>query len=169
MRDPNELVWMDVVDNNFWWAADIAAFRLDENDELAFSADGYYAMTDTGTSCTYVPDAIFINFRQLILDQVDSSLYYFDADEYYVYTDCDSRSQFPVIQYAVGGYWLESRPEDYFVEWAGSCFMCIFSNGFDDMFLLGDDFLRGYYSVHDHTTAKFGFAPNTGSVKNAPI
>jgi hypothetical protein len=34
--------------------------------------------------------------------------------------------------------------------------------------LLGDAFLRGYYSVHDHDQKKMGFAPHATSTKKAP-
>jgi hypothetical protein len=34
--------------------------------------------------------------------------------------------------------------------------------------MLGDAFLRGYYSVYDYENMKFGFAPHSNSLKSAP-
>ena len=34
--------------------------------------------------------------------------------------------------------------------------------------LLGDNFLRGWYSIFDHIAFKFGFVPLVGSLKLAP-
>jgi hypothetical protein len=35
--------------------------------------------------------------------------------------------------------------------------------------LLGDNFLRGWYSVHDMDNARMGFAPLSGSTVSAPM
>jgi hypothetical protein len=36
------------------------------------------------------------------------------------------------------------------------------------MWILGDSFLRGFYSVHDHEKRRFGFAPHAKSNKIQP-
>ena len=36
------------------------------------------------------------------------------------------------------------------------------------MWILGNSFLRGFYSTHDMRRNKFGFAVNAGSTKNHP-
>ena len=49
----------------------------------------------------------------------------------------------------------------------GECFLGIASNT-QDYWLLGDVFLRGYYSIHDNDdiyNAKIGFVPHTDSLK----
>ena len=75
----------------------------------------------------------------------------------------------PTISFLFGGYWLEMRPEDYILKEDGQCWVCLDHNGSDDSWLLGDTFLRGFYSTHDYTNKKFGFAPHATSLKSAPI
>ena len=75
----------------------------------------------------------------------------------------------PIISFLYGGYWMESRPEDYLVDYEGSCWAC-FIEGYDEQqWLLGDSFLRGFYSTHDYATYQFGFAPHATSKKSAPV
>jgi hypothetical protein len=60
--------------------------------------------------------------------------------------------------------------KDYLVqtfEGSAECFMCIFSDDSLDRILLGDSFLRGYYSVYNYETKQFGFAPHAQSTKSA--
>lgn len=68
----------------------------------------------------------------------------------------------------IGGYWLEFAPEDYIIvinqdDITG----CLLGFGASDMpyWLLGDVFLRGYYSVHDMDNDRIGFAPHKNSNK----
>lgn len=63
---------------------------------------------------------------------------------------------------------MEMRPEDYFVKWQDECFACLGSNDFGSDWILGDTFLRGFYSTHDHLNKRFGFAPHANSIKAAP-
>ncbi len=55
-------------------------------------------------------------------------------------------------------------PYDWVVTWNDAdgeyCWICFGENETDD-WLLGDAFLRGYYSVHDYKRKRFGFAPTT--------
>lgn len=64
---------------------------------------------------------------------------------------------------------MEMSPKDYIVESFNVCFACIGDNGNDPYFVLGDSFLRGFYSIHDYENSKFGFAPHSGSSKAAPV
>ena len=54
------------------------------------------------------------------------------------------------------------------------CALCMFESGITTSagapyWLLGDNFLRGWYSVHDMDTQKMGFAPLSGSTVSAPM
>lgn len=80
---------------------------------------------------------------------------------------CDQIKEMPTVSFLYGGYWMEMRPEDYLVEYAGECFACVGSDP-GNTWLLGDAFLRGFYSTHDHASLKFGFAPHAKSTKTAP-
>lgn len=75
------------------------------------------------------------------------------VDEYgYTTVNCADMDKLPVIEILYGGYWLEMIPEDYLIydDWSDTCWICI-DESYDDMWILGDSFMRGYYSTHDHT------------------
>lgn len=57
MRDPSELVWLKVVNNDFWWTNIINGIKIANVDgsEKEYAIDSTYGMTDTGTSCVYIP------------------------------------------------------------------------------------------------------------------
>ena len=67
---------------------------------------------------------------------------------------------------------MELRPEDYFIGDTGvngECLICILEDKSDyNMILLGNSFLRGFYSTHDLSTNKFGFAAHATSNKADP-
>ena len=74
----------------------------------------------------------------------------------------------PKIEFLVGEYWLTMHPQDYITNQDGTCFMCLFDSGQDPMWILGANFLRGYYSMYDYRYMRFGFAPHSTSLKAAP-
>ncbi len=63
---------------------------------------------------------------------------------------------------------MEMLPEDYILNWDGVCFACIGDGGDDPYLVLGDSFLRGFYSIHDYSKMRFGFVPHSESTKLAP-
>jgi len=65
---------------------------------------------------------------------------------------------------------MEMRSEDYVHKLDGDlCAFCI--DPYDgDYWILGDAFMRGFYAVHDHDNARFGFVPHKLSpTKQAPV
>jgi hypothetical protein len=68
----------------------------------------------------------------------------------------------------IEGYWLEFHPEDYIIVVENEGVMgCLLGFGASNApyWLLGDVFLRGYYSVHDMDNDRIGFAPHATSIK----
>jgi hypothetical protein len=77
MRDPSELVWLPVVNNDFWWTNFITGISFttpQQTKPLSVSLPRTLAMTDTGTSCTYFPS---LYFKEIIgiLKELESSWY----------------------------------------------------------------------------------------------
>jgi hypothetical protein len=61
-------------------------------------------------------------------------------------------------------------PEDYIFDASPSqdesvCALAITSN-FEDFFLLGNSFMRGYYTIHDMQDGFLGTVPNRSSAKD---
>lgn len=110
------------------------------------------AMTDTGTSCSYVPVQYYMPIRNKIKEL--SARPNLRSAKNIVGEDftipCDNIPEFPKISFLYGGYWMEMLPEDYFVEFEGQCVLCLFPESFGNDWILGDTFLRGFYSTHDH-------------------
>jgi hypothetical protein len=87
----------------------------------------------------------------------------------------------PAIQFYLGpaddsgNYWVEILPENYFVELSSNlCALCMFESGIttsdgSPYWLLGDNFLRGWYSIHDMENERMGFAPLSDSTATAPM
>ena len=65
---------------------------------------------------------------------------------------------------------MEFRPEHYVLQDGTSdCFICIFEEDpGSDLMILGNGFLRGFYTTHDLETNKFGFASHAKSNKTDP-
>jgi hypothetical protein len=64
----------------------------------------------------------------------------------------------PSFELLIGGYWLRVNPSDYAipVDTNNLCGLCIVPVDQDE-WILGDVFMRGYYSMHDLTNNKIGF------------
>lgn len=171
MRDPSELVWINVENESFWWEAAITGIRFesrtDPDSRTEYSIqEGSTALTDTGSSCTYIPAQYYSEFTSQFMAKTDSSVF---VDIYgFLELECSAIDQLPIISFLYGGYWMESRPEDYTVNYEGQCWACFISSDDESQWLLGDSFLRGFYSTHDHAEYRFGFAPHATSKKSAP-
>lgn len=67
----------------------------------------------------------------------------------FTWTWCSSYDIFPSIYLLAGDYWLEVNPEAYLVDLSGSyCIIGIADRG-EESWLLGDVFLRNFYTVWD--------------------
>lgn len=168
MRDPNELVWLDTIPNDFWWSNFITGVEMrsiDDSLKILRVDPAQKFLTDSGTSCTYFPEPYF----SVILDAIKAELPNWFLDQYGdVGLPCEEMRNAPTISFEMGDYWFEMLPEDYVIDMWGQCWLCLFENSWDEYWLLGDTFLRGYYSVHDYETMQFGFAPHSRSSKRAP-
>ena len=174
MRDIKELVWLDVVEDDFWWTNYITAFGLTYADtgrtRVKAVKNKQMAVTDSGTSGTSIPAPYF----EMIMGALENALPRLTRDRWTGerVLPCEDISSAPTINFEFGGYWFTMEPKDYINNWYGECWICMFENegfGVDDYWLLGDTFLRGYYSVHDYESMRFGFAPHSTSDKPAPF
>jgi len=66
---------------------------------------------------------------------------------------------------------FEVLPEDYTVATDGGldeCAFCLQGTTGYSYWILGDVFMRGWYSIHDYENMRFGFVPFIGSSKTVP-
>jgi hypothetical protein len=131
---------------------------------VAYTFEEYIPVIfDTGTSLVMVPSEIAPDFFGRLLH---GQRYVFAAGMYQI--SCENIDEFQSIYILIDGYWLEFHPDDYIVqiESAGITGCLLGFTGSDAPYwLLGDVLLRGYYSVHDMTNDRIGFAPHATSYK----
>ena len=60
MRDSSELIWFEAI-NDFWWTNYISGIKFGPGHNLdqAYKLTTHKAMTDTGSSCSYIPETHF--------------------------------------------------------------------------------------------------------------
>lgn len=168
MNNPNELVEMDALEN-FWWAQTITGLKFGSGSSASsFSISSDFCMTDTGTSLVYIPESMYNNVMNRILQDVDPNAYQVNDDE--VLALCEP-NLFPKFSVRYGGYWAEILPEDYILDVSlaqddSICMVGLTWQSDEEGWMLGDVFLRGFYATHDMDTKKFGFAPSAGSRKS---
>ena len=76
---------------------------------------------------------------------------------------------FPTLYFLIGGLWTEMKPNDYIIDSSidkdrSVCTLGIVPNT-EDYWLLGDTFLRGYYSVFNMDSGQLGLVPHVDSDK----
>ena len=83
---------------------------------------------------------------------------------------CDDSANMPSFELLYGGHWFTVKPEDYVIQLNGpECALCLSPYDSLNTWILGDAFLRGYYSIHKHDTKQMGFVPLAESFKTAPV
>lgn len=63
----------------------------------------------------------------------------------------------------MGSTWLEVPPSAYFMPYSGAYCKIGLRNGGDREWLLGDVFLKNFYTVWDNTNNRFGIGPHKTS------
>jgi hypothetical protein len=118
------------------------------------------AIADTGTSLLVMPSSAF----QAFIKDVTVATYNSAAGLYTV--PCDQTSNLPSLDFSIGGNKFSLEGNDYIVRLADGpgntlCAVGIMSmnaSPFGPQFILGDVFLRKYYTVFDMAQGRVGFA-----------
>ena len=162
------LIWIPMPETEIlFWYAFASALRFGEADDknsISYTFDEYIpAIFDTGTSLVLVPNSIARDFFGRLL----KGQRFVQINGMYQIS-CANKGEFESVYIMIEGYWLEFHPEDYVLEITQEGVTgCLLGFGASDApyWLLGDVFLRGYYSVHDQANDRIGFAPHATSNK----
>ena len=161
-RDENgdaEIVWLDIEDDDPWWTSELGGFYWGSiADPTLYAFDVKKAHTDSGTSCIVGP-SLYVDWIIEHLSGLLSSYTMHPSWGHIFY--CSEKYLMPSFYLMYGGHWFEVRPEDYVVRVTstGYCAFCLTpSDAFDDYWILGLAFMRGYYNIHDHANKRMGFA-----------
>lgn len=115
------------------------------------------AIADTGTSLLAIPKASLTSLLATFPSGVVTPLI---KGEYTV--QCSRSSELPDLSFTIGGQAFTLSPADYVLSVEGECLLGIM--GIDvpaprgPLWILGDVFLRKYYTIFDYGNAQIGFA-----------
>jgi saccharopepsin len=148
-RFEGELVYAPVIRKGYW-EVELSDFALGDK-KLGQTAR---AAIDTGTSLIAVPTEIS--------DAINEGI---GAKRGFrgIYTvDCDSLDTLPDVTFTFGGHDFPLSAKDYILEAQGTCMSAFM--GIDipapagPIWIIGDAFLRAYYTVYDLGQNRVGFA-----------
>ncbi|XP_072336087.1 gastricsin-like [Scyliorhinus torazame] len=147
------ITWVPVLQEMYWL---IAMEGVLLNGQPAFCSQGCQAMVDTGTSYLTVPSQELGQLLQTI------GAYKDEYGEYLV--NCDTVGNLPSLTFIINGVHLTIPGSAYIQQVSGYCVVAISStylraptqNGL--FWILGDVFLREFYSIYDRGNNRMGFA-----------
>ncbi|CAD0094611.1 unnamed protein product [Aureobasidium mustum] len=134
-----------------YWEVDLDAITFGKE---SAEFDNMGAILDTGTSLIALPSTL----AELLNKEIGAKKGY--NGQYTV--ECDKRDSLPDLSFTLTGYNFTITPYDYILEVQGSCISSFM--GFDipapagPLAILGDAFLRKYYSVYDLGSNSVGLA-----------
>lgn len=112
------------------------------------------AAIDTGTSLITLPSAL----AELVNSKIGAEKSW--SGQYQI--DCEKRESLPELTLTFGGHNFTLSPYDYTLEVGGSCISVFtpmdFPEPIGDLAIIGDAFLRRYYSIYDLKKNTVGLA-----------
>ncbi|CAH2221088.1 gastricsin-like [Pelobates cultripes] len=147
-----QIYWAPVTQELYWQIA-IDAFSVN-GQATGWCSQGCQAMVDTGTSLLTVPQQF-----------MGTLLQYLGAEETQdgFLVNCNSVQNLPTISFTINGVQFPIPPSAYILQNNGYCSVGVevtylpSQNG-QPFWILGDVFLREYYSIYDMGNNQMGFA-----------
>jgi len=134
-----------------YWEVDFDAISYGD-DTADLESTG--VILDTGTSLIALPSQL----AEMLNAQIGAKKSY--NGQYTV--DCNKKSSLKEVTFTLGGNKFALGPEDYILELSGSCISTFMGMDFPapvgPLAILGDAFLRRYYSVYDLGAGTVGLA-----------
>ncbi|KAM5182270.1 gastricsin-like [Mantella aurantiaca] len=148
-----QIYWAPVTQELYWQVA-VDEFSIN-GQATGWCSQGCQAMVDTGTSLLTIPQQFLGDFLQYVGAQETQN------GEYVV--SCDNAQSLPTISFTINGVQFPLSPSAYILQNNGYCTVGVevtylpSQNG-QPFWILGDVFLRQYYSVYDMGNNRIGFA-----------
>ncbi|KAM0324817.1 hypothetical protein ACHAQA_007783 [Verticillium albo-atrum] len=125
-----------------YWEVDLDSISLGDN---TAELDGHGAILDTGTSLNVLPSTL----ADMLNNEIGAKKGY--NGQWSV--ECDKRASLPDITFNLAGYNFSISAYDYILEVSGSCISTFQGMDFPEpvgpLVILGDAFLRRWYSIYD--------------------
>ena len=165
-----------------WWAPSLNGIHYGNGVLNLFADHQAYAVVDTGTSMLCLPKVYFslmmANWRASLPSTIplDCSMGVCITS-----THCDKvMNMVKSITFQIGDTMLEMKPQSYLMDaadlderFSGSCIFGVIQTpdivGDTQLFILGDVFLRHFYSVYDYENSQVLLAVNKHSVGKVDI
>lgn len=144
--DSPELFHVPLTAGEGHWTVSLDALLIDDINALDVSSS---AIIDTGTSYLVGPEAevgAFIRALPSNCEMHNSALI------------CPCNEHFPTLTFVMNGLKFAVTADMYTVKSQDACLILI-EPAYMDFWVLGDVFIRGYYSVFDMENLEMGFAP----------
>nr|XP_058926483.1 pregnancy-associated glycoprotein 2-like [Kogia breviceps] len=147
-----ELQWIPVSGNHYW---QITMSRITMNKVVFGCFRGCQAIVDTGTSYIVGPSRLINTMRRLIGTRLVNH-------EYAV--SCSSVARLPTIVFTINGKDYPVPPQAYIRKSPRGLCLSTLAGGTENLrqsetWILGDVFLRLYFSVYDRGNNRVGLAP----------
>ncbi|DAA13809.1 pregnancy-associated glycoprotein 2-like [Bos indicus] len=148
-----ELNWVPVSKSLYW---QITVDRISVNGKVIGCSSRCQAILDTGTAFVHGPTRLITNIQRLVRARPYHGCQYLIS--------CHVHTTIPPIIFTINGIDYPMHPEDYIV--TSTCNLCFsaFLGGTEkvtksETWILGDAFLRRYFSVFDRGNHRIGLAP----------
>lgn len=155
-KKDSEIVYMKTL-NDGYWSTRLNSITV-KNTKIFQSS--YSAILDTGTSLIMGPEHEINQVLKLI--KKGNNCEY--KDDYW-FCDCDKTEDYPSIHINLSGNEFEIVPENYILKSSGKCRVLIKADKTLNMWILGDVFLRRYYTVYDLGNLRVGIVRSTNKDK----
>ena len=151
-----EIKYAPVTRKGYW---EVTMDKLVVNGENILGDSTARAAIDTGTSLIAAPSDIVEKLNAMI-----------GASRGFrgIYTvDCSTKATLPTLKFVFGGHEFALSPNDYIMETQGTCISAFM--GIDvpppagPLWIIGDAFLRSWYTVYDLGNNRVGFAKSKKS------
>ena len=170
LKTASEITWLPLLGNSLFYVVSVegwqVGYRLSSSYQPSrFKPSGYsmgypsFAILDTGTTLLYVPEEVYHPIIKRIVEGTNAVK---TRDGYYV-DYCTNSGNYESFYMLMSGVWMEVPPESYLFNYYGNyCLVGIVSSG-AHYWLLGDGFLKNFYTVWDNTNSLFGIGPHKTS------
>ncbi|XP_058860697.1 pepsin A-like [Acipenser ruthenus] len=142
-----QIYWLPVTSQTYW---ETTMESVTINGNVVACASGCRAIVDTGTSRVVGPTS-----------DINNILAYIGATEGQYglsIVNCNSLGSMPDVTFKINGYQFSLPPSAYVSQEGSSCTTGFGQNGNDQLWILGDVFIREWFSIFDRGNNRFGLA-----------
>lgn len=159
LKNSAQFAYLPLIDYSMFYNVRVSAFYIGSK-SYALKAKATTGCLDTGTSLMYVPKSYYSTLIRALVAGKDAI---FSNGRYYDY--CSKVSTYSSLWLLMGTTWLQVPPSAYFMPLSSSSTFCRIGimKGGDNEWLLGDVFLKNFYTIWDNTNSRIGIGPHKTS------